>query len=213
MSSSLATKFIQNDPQWRAELQALQEILLACDLTEQFKWKAPCYTTNGKNVVNLASLKQCCVLGFFKGALLSDPDGILSKPGENSRSARVIRFSRLDQIQTQRSAITALVLQAIQVEQAGQKVTVHKDDLPDFPKELQAKLEEDLALKAAFDNLTPGRKRGYLLFISGAKQSKTRTKRVDQYRQRILDGKGIHDCVCGLSKKMPRCDGSHKSIG
>ncbi|WP_166820396.1 DUF1801 domain-containing protein [Thalassoroseus pseudoceratinae] len=197
---------------WQDELAALRKILLDTELTEDFKWRAPCYTHQGKNIVILAELKDCCTLGFFKGALLGDPLGILEKSGENTRSARVIRFTDTTEIERLKPTLKSYLTEAIEVEKSGRKVEAIDHAALEFPLELQEQFEKNPELKTAFTALTPGRQRGYVLHFSSAKQSKTRTTRIERYTERILDGKGLNDCTCGLSKKMPGCDGSHKQI-
>lgn len=190
----------------------LRTILLDCDLTEEWKWRSPCYTFQGSNIAIIGGFKTHCVLSFFKGALLQDPEGILEKPGENSQAARVIRFTRKREIQEKESSLQAYIFEAIEVEKAGLSIDFKEKNELVLVEELLHKFEELPAFKTAFEALTPGRQRGYNLFFSAGKQSQTRTSRIEKYLQRILDGKGINDCVCGLSSKMPSCDGSHKYI-
>lgn len=200
--------YIQTHAKWQKELTLLRKIVLESKLTEDWKWRAPCYTLDGKNVVMLAAFKNDCVLSFFKGPLLSDPDNILVAPGENSRTFRVVRFTDARQITKLKSKLKFLIEQAIEVQRSGKQIEAKKG--PDeFPAELQAKLEEDPKLKQAFEGLTPGRQRAYVMHFAAAKQSKTRTARIEKFTPRILDGKGMNDCVCGLTKKPPGCDGSH----
>ncbi len=202
--------YLRNVTRWQDELTALRNILLETDLLEDFKWRAPCYTHQGKNIVILAELKDCCTLGFFKGALLPDPQGILEKSGENSRSARVIRFTNMAEIGELQTTLKSYVAEAIEVEKSGLKVQPIDHAALEIPRELEEQFEQKPALKTAFNALTPGRQRAYVLYFSGAKQSKTRTTRIERYTEQILEGKGLNDCTCGLSKKMPQCDGSHK---
>ncbi len=197
---------------WRGELEALRAILLESPLTEGLKWRCPCYTFQGRNIAIIGGLKECCTLSFFKGALLGDSRGILAKPGENTQAARVIRFTNAREIAKLAPVLKAYVAEAIELEKAGVKVELAKNTEHDIPEEVQAKFDGNPVLRTAFDALTPGRQRAYLLYFSAAKQSKTRASRVDQYTQQILDGKGMNDCTCGLSKKLPACDGSHKQL-
>lgn len=196
--------------QWSAELEILRAIMLDCGLTEAFKWGVPCYTFQDSNVILLGELKGCCTLSFVKGALLRDEKGILIKPGENSQSARYLRFTNQQEIIQLEPDIKAYVFEAIEAEKAGLKVALKSNDDLEFTPELLQRMAENPDLKAAFYALTPGRRRGYHLYFSDAKEPKTRLARIDKYTPRILNGKGFHDCVCGLSKKMPTCDGSHK---
>ncbi|MHC2071132.1 YdeI/OmpD-associated family protein [Bremerella sp. T1] len=206
--NSNVDQYIADHPQWKSELTALRKILLASELTEDWKWRAPCYTLDGKNVAMLAAFKNDCVLSFFKGALLKDPEGILVKPGENSQSARVVRFTSNTQVKERKSALQMYLAEAAENERSGKQVATSNKADP-YPAELTAKLDEDPQLKTAFEALTPGRQRAYVMFFSAAKQSKTRTTRIEKFVPRILDGKGMNDCVCGLTKKPPGCDGSH----
>ncbi|HEX8339812.1 MAG TPA: YdeI/OmpD-associated family protein [Tepidisphaeraceae bacterium] len=185
--------YIRKLKKWKDELQALRAILLDSPLTEDVKWRVPCYTFEGKNVVILITLKDCCVLSFVKGALLKDPQGILVKPGENTQSGRVIRFTGVDEITALEPVLKAYVREAAEAEKNGAKVAYKKITEFAVPQELQEKLDGMPALKAAFNALTPGRQRGYLLHFSGAKQSKTRTSRVEKCVERILKGKGLDD--------------------
>ncbi len=184
--------FYNGARQWRAEMAAFRAILQASPLTEEFKWRAPCYTFEGANVATVWGLKGFCGLSFFKGVLLKDAAGLLVAPGDNSRSVRMFTATDPGQIAAAQAALAGYVLEAIAVERAGKKVVFAKDDL-DGPPELEAALAADAALRAAFDALTPGRQRGYRLLFSGAKQAATRAARIAKARPRILDGKGMHD--------------------
>lgn len=177
---------------WQDELHALREIVLGCEVDEAFKWRGPVYCAHGSNVAILWGFKTHCALGFFKGVLLDDPAGLLVAPGENSRSARMITFDSLEQIGRLQPAIKDYIGQAVANAKAGLKVDLPKDDL-NLPEELVARLEGSPDLREAWEALTPGRRRGYVLQISGAKQSKTREARIDKWTPRILDGKGMHD--------------------
>ena len=208
----LVDEFISKLKKWQPEFVALRKILLDCGLEEDFKWKQPCYTFQQSNIVILGNYKEFCVLGFLKGALLQDAQGILDKPGENSQSARVIRFKNLAEILNLETLLKAYIQEAIIVEQSGLKVVFKEIAEYSIPEELQVKLNENPSFKTAFESLTPGRQRAYYLYFSAPKQSKTRESRIEKYTQQIMNGKGINDCTCGLSKKMPYCDGSHKYI-
>ncbi|WP_339713521.1 DUF1801 domain-containing protein [uncultured Kriegella sp.] len=198
--------------QWRQELEQLRAILLDCQLTEELKWRSPCYTFQKRNIAILGGFKDYCALSFFKGALLQDVHGLLVAPGENSQSSRLFKFTDVDEIVKMASQIKAYIYEAIEVEKAGLKVAFKRSTNLVFPEELQQQLKASPDLKSAFEALTLGRQRGYNLYFSAPKQSKTRTARIEKYRQRILDGNGINDCLCSRSKKMPQCDGSHKYI-
>ena len=202
--------FFSTVSNWKEELTLLRRILLDCGLREELKWSSPCYTFQNANVALLHGFKAYCGIGFFKGALLQDSEGVLSKPGENTQSSRIMKFTQIQEITALEAILKAYVFKAIEVEKAGLQVETEKNPVLKFPEEFQKKLEEDPGFKAAFFALTPGRQRGYNLFFSAPKQSETRESRVEKYRQQILNEKGINDCTCGLSKKMPSCDGSHK---
>lgn len=204
--------FFQATKKWQQELNLLRKLVLDCQLQEEKKWGVPCYTLQSKNILIIHDFKEYCALNFFKGALLSNADGILTQPTENSQSARQIRISSVQQIMEWESAIRATIFEAIEIEKAGLQVPSKPVEAFEMPEEFQAKLNQSPALNTAFNALTPGRQKAYLLHFAEAKQAKTREARIDKYTQRILDGKGFTDCVCGLSKRMPGCDGSHKFL-
>ena len=179
---------------WQGETIRLRAILLSCGLTEELKWGKPTYTTDeGANVVLIMPLKETCALLFTKGALLKDPKGILVQPGENSQSARQMRFTSLAEINRLEKALTACVEQAIEVEKAGLKVAFKKSSELVYPPEFQGKLDRNTALREAFLKLTPGRQRQYHLYFTGAKLSSTRESRVEKCIPLILDGMGLND--------------------
>jgi uncharacterized protein YdeI (YjbR/CyaY-like superfamily) len=184
--------YFSNTEKWREELETLRRILLDCPVTEEFKWRSPCYTFQKGNVVTIWGFKEYCVLSFFKGVLLKDTEGILVAPGENSRSVRMVKFTSVPEIVEMEAVLKDYVHEAIEVEKAGQKVDFRKDDLV-LPRELISKLDKNPDLRAAFEALTPGRQRGYTLYFSQPKQSKTRLSRIEKYVPRILEGKGLHD--------------------
>ncbi|MCB1492817.1 MAG: YdeI/OmpD-associated family protein [Rhodobiaceae bacterium] len=177
---------------WREALLALRAILLACPVSEEFKWRGPCYTAEGGNIATIWGFKDRCAIGFFKGVLLKDPENILVPPGDNSRSVRVANFTSLGEIAAMEATLTAYIREAIANEEAGLKVDLPKDDL-DYPEELVGRIEDDPEFGAAFEALTPGRRRGYILNISQPKQAKTRLARIDKWTPKILEGKGMHD--------------------
>ena len=185
--------YLRKSKQWQEELRTLRRILLDSQLTEEVKWRVPCYTFQESNIVILGRFKECCVLSFVKGALLKDANGILVKPGENTQAARVIRFTHVQQIVSMESILKAYIDEAVEVEKAGLKVAFKKVSEFIIPEEFQAKLDEIPALKSAFAALTPGRQRAYLLYFSAAKQSKTREARVVKWMRHVLDGKGLDD--------------------
>src|ERR1700722_27512 len=193
--------YIRKSKQWQEELRKLRTIILDCPLTEEVKWRHPCYTFQQKNVVIIGRFKECCVLTFVKGALLKDANGILVKPGENTQAARMIRFTDVRQIAEIEPILKAYIHEAIEVEKAGLKVKFKKITEFKIPEELQNKFNKIPALKTAFAALTPGRQRAYLLYFSAAKQSKTRESRVEKCMRQILDSKGIDDLLTSLLKR------------
>ncbi|MEP7234877.1 MAG: DUF1801 domain-containing protein [Ignavibacteriota bacterium] len=178
---------------WQEEIKNLRTIVLNCGLDEVLKWGCPCYSLQEKNIVLIHVFKEYCALLFFKGALLSDPDGILIQQTENVQAARQIRFTNLKEITRQKSAIKANIHEAIEVEKAGLKVPLKKATEFSISDEFKTKLDSSTTLKDAFYALTPGRQRAYLLFFSAAKQSKTREARVEKFIPCILKGKGLDD--------------------
>lgn len=185
--------FFAKSQTWQAELQLLRSIILSCEVEEDFKWFKPCYRALGSNIVGLAALKDSCWVMFFKGQLLTDPKGILLKPGENSQSARVIKFTSCAQIRAQKATLKAYVGEAIAAEKAGLKVQFKQSKNLVYPEELTLALANNAALKQAFESLTPGRQRAYNLHFSQAKQSTTRTARIEKSMAKILAGKGLMD--------------------
>ena len=171
----------------------LRKIVLDCGLTEELKWGSPCYTFLQSNVCVMGELKDCCVLSFFKGALLRDTDDILQKPGDHTQGARLIRFTNVREIVEMERILKAYIYEAIEVEKAGLQVNFKEKSELVFPEEFKKKLKENQALKTAFSALTPGRQRAYILYFSAPKQSKTRESRIEKYIQQILKGKGIAD--------------------
>lgn len=205
-------EYIAKSEKWQEEMQLLRSYLLDCGLTEELKWRVPCYTFQNTNVIIIGNFKESCTLSFLKGVLMLDSEGILVLPGENSQSVRFAKFTSLKEIADQEVTIKAYIYEAIEIEKAGLKVVLKKNTELELVDELKQVLAENSDLKTAFEALTPGRQRAYNIYIEAAKQSKTRFTRIESYTQRILNGKGINDCVCGMSKKMPGCDGSHKYI-
>jgi len=179
--------------EWHDELAQLRTIVLDCGLTEELKWGCPCYTLNKSNIVLIHVFKEYCALLFFKGALLKDDHGILIQQTEHVQAARQIRFTNVLQILELKPILKACINQAIEIEKAGLKVALKKTTEFETPIEFQQKLNAIPALKVAFEALTPGRQRAYLLHFSSAKQSKTREARIEKYMPRILNGKGLDD--------------------
>ena len=205
-------KYFENLNKWREELSKLRHLILDCGLAEDFKWMHPCYTYQSKNILLIHGFKQYCALLFIKGALLNDSENILIQQTENTQSARQIRFINSSEIENLQTTIKAYIYEAIEVEKAGLKVK--KKSTSDFivVEELKQIFDECPKFEEAFNKLTPGRQRGYLLHFAKPKQSNTRTSQIEKNITRIYDGYGLHDCTCGLSKRMPNCDGSHKQL-
>ncbi len=185
--------YFSKDKQWQEELEQLRRIVLDCQLTEELKWGVPCYTFQNSNIVLIHVFKEYCALLFFKGALLNDANDILVQQTKNVQSARQIRFTHVREIVDRETILKTYIYEAIEVEKAGLKVNFKKSTEFTMPEEFQNKLDENPALKTAFDALTPGRQRAYLLHFSAPKQSKTRESRVEKYMQQILNGKGLND--------------------
>jgi uncharacterized protein YdeI (YjbR/CyaY-like superfamily) len=185
--------YFSKEKKWQEELEKLRTIILDCQLTEELKWGVPCYTFQKSNIVLIHVFKEYCALLFVKGALLKDAKGILITQTENVQAARQIRFTNVREIVEMETILKAYIYEAIEVEKAGLKVNYKKATEFSIPDEFQNKLDENPALKTAFDALTPGRQRAYLLYFSAPKQSKTREARVEKYMQQILNGKGLND--------------------
>jgi len=185
--------FFSKAKQWKEEFERLRAVVLDCELTEDFKWMHPCYTYQNNNIVLIHGFKEYCALLFHKGALLKDPHGILIQQTENVQAARQIRFTNVQQIEEMQLIIKTYIDEAIEVEKAGLKVEYKKNTEYVIPEELQNKFAEIPELKTAFEALTPGRQRAYILHFSQPKQSKTRESRVEKYLPHILNGKGLND--------------------
>lgn len=185
--------FFEKSTKWQDSYQILREILLSFDLKEELKWGCPCYTYENKNVVLIHGFKDYCALLFMKGSVMNDPNNILIQQTENVQAARQIRFKNIEEINSQKSNIKSYIKNAIEIEKSGVKVEMKKTTEYKIPEEFQTALNEMSELKTAFDKLTPGRQRAYLLYFSSAKQSKTRNERIEKYIPKILDGKGLED--------------------
>ena len=186
-------RYIEKIKNWKEETILLREISLECGLDEDFKWMHPCYTFQDKNIVLIHGFKEYCALLFHKGALLNDTENILVQQTENVQSARQIRFTNKKQIINLKAVVKAYVFEAIEVEKAGLEVKMKKTSEYKMPEELEQEFENDSEFKTAFYNLTAGRQRGYLLYFSEAKQSKTRSSRIEKAKPKIFDGKGHNE--------------------
>ena len=177
---------------WTLELKLLRNLILDCGLTEESKWGNPCYTFRSKNVLMIGAFKKYCCISFFKGALLKDDKNLLVKPGPNSQAARLFKFTNCNEIARIENDIKSYIFEAIEVEKAGLEVSFKKNPEP-IPEELQLKFKEDPILQSAFESLTKGRQRGYILHFSQPKLSKTRVSRIEKCIPMILSGIGLHD--------------------
>ncbi|ALJ04849.1 hypothetical protein APS56_06810 [Pseudalgibacter alginicilyticus] len=186
-------QYIEKIKNWKEETILLREICLECGLEENFKWMHPCYTFQGKNIVLIHGFKEYCALLFHKGALLDDTNNLLIQQTENLQSARQIRFRNKQEVIDLKSAIKAYVFEAIEVEKAGLEVKMKKTSEYEIPQELEEALKSNPELETAFYDLTLGRQRGYLLYFSQAKQSKTRISRIEKAKPKIFEGKGLND--------------------
>jgi uncharacterized protein YdeI (YjbR/CyaY-like superfamily) len=195
--------YFAKERRWKAEFNALRAILLDCRLAEELKWRQPCYTYDGGNVVILSGYKASCVLGFFKGSLMQDPDKVLLQPGPNSRAARILRFTGLDDIKSRAKQIKRYVHDAIAVETSGRKVDFSANSIIGRPVELEAAFSHDAPFKAAFESLTTGRQRGWVMHFESAKQPATRMDRIAKARPKIMQGEGMHD---GYRKRAIRSE-------
>ena len=185
--------YFSKNEKWQKEISKLRMMILDCGLNEELKWGCPCYTFEGNNIVLIHVFKEYCAVLFFKGALLSDANGILIQQTENVQVARQVRFTTLQEIVKMEKILKAYIYEAIEVEKAGLKVKLKKTSDFKIPEEFQKKLDKNRALKTAFEKLTPGRQRGYIFYFSQAKQSKTREARVEKYMKQILNGQGLND--------------------
>ena len=186
-------EFIQKSKKWQEEFEQLRTILLDCQLSEALKWGKPCYTFDQSNIVIIQGFKEYCALLFVKGALLTDANGILIQQTENVQSARQVRFTHLSEIAAMEPILKAYVNEAVEVEKAGLKVEYKATSEYKIPEEFQKKLDEIPALRTAFESLTPGRQRAYLLHFSQPKRSNTRESRVEKFIPQILNGRGLND--------------------
>ncbi|MFP3831471.1 YdeI/OmpD-associated family protein [Chryseobacterium sp. SIMBA_028] len=185
--------FFDDASQWQKEFEKLRAIALSTELVEDLKWGCPCYTYEGKNIFLIHGFKEYCAILFFKGALMKDPDHILIRQSENVQAARQIRFTALQQIVDLEKNLQAYMFEAVEIEESGAKVEMKKTREFEMPEEFQHQLDHNSTLKEAFESLTPGRQRAYLLHFSSAKQPKTREARIEKCIPQILTGKGLND--------------------
>lgn len=185
--------YFDKNEKWQKEITKLRALVLECGLTEELKWGSPCYTFENSNIVLIHTFKEYCALLFFKGALLKDTDQLLIQQSKNVQAARQIRFAGIKEISLQKNILKTYIYQAIEVERAGLKIQMKKTAAYDVPEEFRKKLKSVPGLKAAFEALTPGRQRGYLLHFSAPKQAGTRESRIEKAIPAILKGKGLND--------------------
>jgi uncharacterized protein YdeI (YjbR/CyaY-like superfamily) len=205
-------KYLNSLEKWQTELIELRKIILDCGLNEDYKWMHPSYSDNGKNIALIHAFNDYCAILFQKGALLKDPEHLLIQQTENTQSARQIRFKDLSEIKELEPIIKEYIREAIEIEKSGQQAKKKNTSDFEIPEELMQIFEENPDFHKAFKNLTSGRQKGYLLHFAQAKQSKTKISRIENNMKRIFDGYGLTDCTCGLSKRKPNCDGSHKQL-
>ena len=205
-------RYIESSESWRESLLLLRQLMQQLPLEEQFKWRTPTYAYQGQNLFMIADAGSYCALSFLKGSLLRDSDSLLETPGEYSRAVRLIKLESSEHIRKIQHLLKQYLQEAIELEKSGAKVDFEKDRELPYPDELVEKMDGDPQFAEAFLALTPGRQRGYIMHFSKAKQAKTRVARIEKFYPRILQGKGMMDCVCGLSKRMPNCDGSHRQL-
>jgi uncharacterized protein YdeI (YjbR/CyaY-like superfamily) len=185
--------YFSKNEKWQKEIRELRMIILDCGLAEELKWGVPCYTFQKSNIALIHVFKEYCAVLFFKGALLNDANGILIRQTQHVQAARQVRFATVREIIKMEKILKAYIYEAIEVERAGLKVPMKKTTEFKIPEEFKKKLDKTPALKTAFKALTPGRQRGYILYFSAPKQSKTRETRVEKYMKQILTGKGLND--------------------
>jgi uncharacterized protein YdeI (YjbR/CyaY-like superfamily) len=185
--------FFEKEEKWQKEVTELRRIVSECHLTEDLKWGCPCYTYEDKNIVLIHVFKEYCAFLFFKGALMKDPQDILIQQTENVQAARQIRFTSLKEIENLDSTLKKYIFQAVEVEESGEKVPLKKTKEFPVTEELETKFNELPAFKNAFEALTPGRQRAYLLHFSQPKQGKTRESRIEKCIPQIMEGKGLND--------------------
>lgn len=211
-SDPLVDSYFHQLKSWKEELATLRKIILACGLTEVCKWKHPCYTWQDKNVLMLGDFKQHCSIMLFRGAELADPNSLLDKGGEHTQAGRIFKFTSLSEIKKHKKVIEAFIQEAIQLQKQNKPAVKKSVPAIPHPPELKTAFKQNPALQKAFEKLTPGRQRDYLILFTGSASSETRQARIERNMQRIIDGFGRNDCTCGLSKRMPQCDGSHKQL-
>jgi len=197
---------------WFKEIELLRNLAVKVELLEEIKWGKLCYTYNNKNVVIIQPFRDYCSLGFFNGAMLSDKQHLLVKAGKHTQLGRQMRFKNYNEIVKLTAIIHLYLKEAIEIEKFGRKINTKNEKTEIHIEELEEMFKLDSIFKKSFEALTAGRQRGYLIYFSAAKQSETRKKRINKYSSQIKCGKGLNDCTCGLSKRMPNCDGSHKFI-
>jgi len=185
--------FMARAGKWKEEFEKLRKIILGTGLDEELKWGQLCYSYKGKNIVLIHGFKEYCAMLFFKGSLLKDPKHILIQQTENVQAARQARFTSVQEVDKAASILKAYIKEAIEVEKSGREVKLKKTEDYAMPEELKEKLDENPALKTAFNSLTPGRQRGYIFYFSQAKQSETRKARIEKYTKQILKGRGFND--------------------
>lgn len=205
-------KYLNGLEKWQSELTELRKIILDCGLKEDYKWMHPSYSENGKNIVLIHEFKYYCAILFQKGVLLKDTENILVQQTEHTQAARQIRFTGLSKIIELEPIIKKYIIEAIEIEKLELKVKMKKTTDFEMPNELKHLFENNPKFEKAFKKLSEGRQRGYLLHFITPKQSQTKISRIENSMKRIFEGYGLTDCTCGLSKRKPNCDVSHKQL-
>jgi uncharacterized protein YdeI (YjbR/CyaY-like superfamily) len=214
MTDPRVDDFLKNLSAWKAELTALRELVLSCGFAETFKWRQPCYMVGNQNILVLGNFKNFAALNFFEGSLLSDPHKWLVQPGTFTQTGRYLPLTSVQQIVERTDDLLAYLFEAKDLAEKGVRAVVTAESKRiEWPAEMHALFAEDPAYGMAFEALTPGRQRAYLMHFTGSENPETRRTRLDRYRPRILAGFGQLDCICGQTKKRPGCDGSHRALG
>lgn len=193
MHNEKVDQFIDNAKTWQEEYKTMREIISSTGLDEDFKWRNPCYTFENRNIVLIQGFKDYCAIMYVNGSLLKDPDKHLIQQTEKVQAGRQLRFTSVDEIEAMSDIIRQYIFEAIELEKAGVKVEFKKPTEIKIIDELQEKFDEMPMLETAFKALTPGRQKAYLYFFDGAKQSKTKTARIEKHIEDILEGRGLND--------------------
>ena len=209
---TLVDQYFLGAAKWQQELVLLRSIISKTKLQETYKWRNPCYTSKDKNIAIVGYTKNYFMISFFKGVLLKDEAKLLTAQTKNMQSDRQLRFTNSKELIEKENLIIKYINEAIEIEEKGLKIAYKTVEEYDMPKEMLDVFNKDQDYKNAFGQLTPGRRKGYLLYFSSPKKIETKYSRIADCKPRIMQKKGLNDCICGLSKRMPNCDGSHKQL-